>query len=392
MALIPHGTILVDAADTGPLCNGVAMTAFGSPVFVNEVAGGLQAYKMTAFSGGYRLPVTVSMSASTDRSIYIAVKFRATGTAGSTKRIFGVTSNTTDLADGSSVGLNAAGLICPSLAGSLICSQALEYNGQWVTALYKVEFRSAANQDIGHLWYEPDGSGVDTPNVSSSAVSRADSSAAYITIMAVESVTMHYRCALVMEAETLADELTNAQARALVNDLEGYITGLIGGSADPVVTCSGAALAYTENTGAVALDSGITVTDSDSTDLTGATVQITGAYQSAEDVLAFTNQLGITGSWNSGTGTLTLSGTTTVANYQTALRAVTYRNTSLTPVTTARTVTFTVETPEGTGDDTRGITITAVTPPDITTATLVSIPISSGLSLTPSGYPIIRAL
>ena len=33
----------------------------------------------------------------------------------------------------------------------------------------------------------------------------------------------------------------------------------------------------------------------------------------------------ITGSWNAATGTLTLSGSDTVAHYQTALRAVTFR-------------------------------------------------------------------
>ncbi|MFT3736518.1 MAG: DUF4347 domain-containing protein [Rhodocyclaceae bacterium] len=131
------------------------------------------------------------------------------------------------------------------------------------------------------------------------------------------------------------------------------------GPVAPVIAVNNAALAYTENA-TTALDGALTVTDADSTNLTGATIQITGNYQSSQDVLAFTNQLGITGSWNSGTGTLTLSGTTTVANYQTALRSITYNNTSDSPNTSARTVTFTVSDGSKTGSDTRSINVTAV--------------------------------
>src|SRR6185312_11971138 len=110
---------------------------------------------------------------------------------------------------------------------------------------------------------------------------------------------------------------------------------------------------------ATAIDPGLTVTDSDSTDLTGATVSITAGFVSAQDTLAFTNQLGITGNYNSGSGVLTLSGTTTVANYQTALRTVTYQNSSDNP-TASRTITFSATDGVGTGSATRGIAITAV--------------------------------
>ena len=41
----------------------------------------------------------------------------------------------------------------------------------------------------------------------------------------------------------------------------------------------------------------LTVTDADDANLESATVQITGNYQNGQDVLAFTNQLGITGNW-----------------------------------------------------------------------------------------------
>jgi hypothetical protein len=135
----------------------------------------------------------------------------------------------------------------------------------------------------------------------------------------------------------------------------------------PVVTTTAGNLSYTENAAATAIDPGLTVTDVDSANLTGATVAITGNFASGQDVLAFTNQLGITGNFNSGTGVLTLIGTTTVANYQTALRSVTYANTSDNPSTSTRTVTFTANDGTDTGFATRGITINAVNDPPVNT-------------------------
>jgi hypothetical protein len=134
----------------------------------------------------------------------------------------------------------------------------------------------------------------------------------------------------------------------------------------PVVTTTAGNLAYTENAGAVAIDPGLTVTDADNANLVGATVAITGGFVSAQDTLAFTNQLGITGNYNSGTGVLTLTGTTTVANYQTALRTVTYQNNSDNPTLT-RTVTFTADDGTSTGSASRGIAITAVNDPPVNT-------------------------
>jgi uncharacterized repeat protein (TIGR01451 family) len=102
-------------------------------------------------------------------------------------------------------------------------------------------------------------------------------------------------------------------------------------------TVDTAALAYTENAAATAIVPNLVVADPDGT-LASATVQITGNYAGAQDVLSFTNQLGITGSYNPADGKLTLTGSTTVANYQTALRSVTFHNTSDTPDTLQRTI------------------------------------------------------
>ena len=68
--------------------------------------------------------------------------------------------------------------------------------------------------------------------------------------------------------------------------------------------------------------------------------QITSNLNSGEDELDFTDQNGITGTYDSGTGVLTLTGTSSVANYQAALRSVTYENSSDDPSTATRTVSF----------------------------------------------------
>ncbi|WP_203249965.1 DUF4347 domain-containing protein [Cysteiniphilum marinum] len=104
----------------------------------------------------------------------------------------------------------------------------------------------------------------------------------------------------------------------------------------PVVT-AGASATYTEgDTQPVVIDNTVTIADIDSNDIHGATIQITSGLSSAEDVLHFVNQNNITHVFDAGTGLLTLTGVDTLANYQTALRSITYENTSNSPSTTAR--------------------------------------------------------
>ena len=111
----------------------------------------------------------------------------------------------------------------------------------------------------------------------------------------------------------------------------------------PVLDTSDAALSYTEGDGAVAVDNAITATDADSADIVGATVQITSNFSAGADELSLAEQNGITGSYDAETGTLTLSGTATVAQYQAALGDVRYLNSSDNPSSDTRTVTFQVD-------------------------------------------------
>jgi hypothetical protein len=128
----------------------------------------------------------------------------------------------------------------------------------------------------------------------------------------------------------------------------------------PVVTTTAGSLAYTENQSATAIDPGVTVSDVDSANLAGATVAVTAGFAAGQDVLGFADQNGITGSYNAATGLLTLTGSASVASYQTALRSVTYFNSSGSPSTAPRTVTFTVNDgspSNNTGSATRGINV-----------------------------------
>lgn len=116
----------------------------------------------------------------------------------------------------------------------------------------------------------------------------------------------------------------------------------------PILTTTGGSSTF--NGTAVAIDSGLTLSDLDNRTMSSASVTISGNFFSKEDILIFINDgstMGnITGSYNAATGTLTLTSsgaTATIAQWQQALRSVTYSNTSRGPYTSAiRTITFSV--------------------------------------------------
>lgn len=133
----------------------------------------------------------------------------------------------------------------------------------------------------------------------------------------------------------------------------------------PTVATSAGSTTFTEgaNTAStpVAVDPDLTVSDTDSPNLTGATVTIGSGFQSAEDQLLFTDTDEIAGDYDATTGVLTLTGTATVAEYQAALRSVTYSNSSDTPNTTDRRITFVVTDDDGflSTDAIRTVTVAA---------------------------------
>ena len=163
------------------------------------------------------------------------------------------------------------------------------------------------------------------------------------------------------ETRALVDTSVRGGATAISASLANLTTSITPVADAPRVAASFAPLAYTENDAPRAVDPALTVAHPDSATLTGATVAIGAGYATGQDVLAFSNQLGISGTWDAATGVLTLSGNASAADYQTALRSVTYVNTSEQPGTATRTVGFTVRDALQTSNTaTRDITVAAV--------------------------------
>lgn len=97
------------------------------------------------------------------------------------------------------------------------------------------------------------------------------------------------------------------------------------------------ASAYTEGGSAVSVFPTLKISDGDSATLTGAHVMIAANF-GAGDVLSFTSVGGITGSYDAGSGMLTLSGNASLADYQAVLRSVTYSNSTGTMSAGARVI------------------------------------------------------
>ncbi len=138
----------------------------------------------------------------------------------------------------------------------------------------------------------------------------------------------------------------------------------------PVVTTAVGATAFTEDGGPVVVDPGVTVTDADDPSLASATVTITNPQDGAAEVLAATTCVGIT--VTPGLNSLSLSGSATVAAYQTCFQSVTYDNTSQDPTPSpSRVVRFVAN--DGTassnnGDKTVTVAATNDAPTDIALA------------------------
>ncbi|WP_422441998.1 VCBS domain-containing protein [Endozoicomonas sp. ALB060] len=171
------------------------------------------------------------------------------------------------------------------------------------------------------------------------------------------------------DGDSLRDSFTVQTA----DGTQHIVTATIHGTNDAPVVNAGGTLAYTENDNHQVIDSHITLTDIDSATIESATITIISNFSSAEDNLAFTDHNGVSGSWDSSTGTMTLSGTATVAQYQAALRTVTYSNSSDSPSTADRIVSFSINDGHNSSHiATSTITIKAVNDAPVTAGTLVT--------------------
>ena len=98
---------------------------------------------------------------------------------------------------------------------------------------------------------------------------------------------------------------------------------------DPTLSgIEASAVNYDEGQSPTPISNSISVSDADSPLLANATIQISSNYASTEDLLQFSDAFSITGSYNALTGTLTLTGPASPADFTSALRSITYQNTN----------------------------------------------------------------
>lgn len=110
----------------------------------------------------------------------------------------------------------------------------------------------------------------------------------------------------------------------------------------PVVNTSTGVTTYTAGGTAATVDPDLKATDNEGDTVEGARVVIQNRHPG--DTLEFTSQHGITGSYDSSTGILTLSGTETPSEYEDVFRSVTFSNTETSPNASDRRITFSLGT------------------------------------------------
>jgi large repetitive protein len=162
---------------------------------------------------------------------------------------------------------------------------------------------------------------------------------------ALRSVTFSTSASGLIGVRTFAFEVTDQQG---LTGTSLPFTAVVKANGIPLVTSSlvGINLNVLNNGPAAILDPGMLIVD-DSSTLTGAIVTLGGLVIGGTDTVSFTPGNGITGVWNAGTKTLTLTGEATVAQYQTALRSVAFSTTGSILNLGVRTISYVVKDRQG---------------------------------------------
>ncbi|MEK9984710.1 MAG: DUF4347 domain-containing protein, partial [Opitutae bacterium] len=92
----------------------------------------------------------------------------------------------------------------------------------------------------------------------------------------------------------------------------------------PILEDSIESVVYIENQPAIALNDTITLTDADEGFIDSAEIRISDGFQSTEDFITFSDQNGISHSFDAVSGVLSLTGRSTIEHYESALQTVSY--------------------------------------------------------------------
>ena len=128
----------------------------------------------------------------------------------------------------------------------------------------------------------------------------------------------------------------------------GVPASFFNGEADASLqlVASQATLSLVENQAPTPVDDNIELTgELADVSIVGATVALSN-FQTDQDLLSFTDEGDITGDFDEQTGVLTLSGLATASEYEAALQAVQYENTSESPIVDQRSIEFEITTSE----------------------------------------------
>ncbi len=148
----------------------------------------------------------------------------------------------------------------------------------------------------------------------------------------------------------------NGGTEEIAFDLVKVVGDVTVNNAPVLASIEGSTINYTEGDPATQITNSMTVTDSESDNITSATVEVSVGFEAGADVLSFTPQSGITGSQTG--NTLNLTGSATPAQYQAALRSVKYQNNTINPSIATRTIRFRVSDGNNSNFQSRNINFT----------------------------------
>jgi hypothetical protein len=163
------------------------------------------------------------------------------------------------------------------------------------------------------------------------------------------------------------------------------LTILVSGGGTVQIPTVGTPITYIENDGPRSIGNLLTLSGDANTVIDRATVQISGNYSAGQDRLSVDGVAGTSGTTNglawtydSATGTITFTGSGSPAAYQSALRLVTYVNSSENPSTAPRTISYTI------GGSTTPQAITTVNVTGVDDPGILTLPPTTSI---PSGTP-----
>lgn len=236
--------------------------------------------------------------------------------------------------------LDNHGTSVPSQPGSMLGAALIDLDGDGDLDLF------AANRYVEGYWYENDGAGNFTRHLVDNAIEERNNviAADFDGDGDIDVLVSAYNNLHLWRNDgggTFTDVIATS-GLATSNHTSGSAGDLDGdGDIDVVLQSSSANItkvysnnlvtssSFTEGGSAVSVFPTLTVSDSDSAHLAGAVVMISMNFAPG-DVLSYTSYGGIGGSYDAMTGTLTLTGSASLADYQSVLRSVQFSNATTT--------------------------------------------------------------